>query len=63
MLESLTVHEPLLVNTLGHSIGALLFGIFVFLLLNDRSRSRLRESHLSIAAGTLAFGWNFSVLL
>ena len=63
MPESLTVHEPLLVNTLGHSIGALLFGIFVFLLLNDRSRSRLRESHLSIAAGTLAFGWNFTMLL
>lgn len=63
MPESLTVHEPVLVNTLGHSIGALLFGIFVFLLLRDRSRSRLRESHLSIAAGTMAFGWNFTALL
>jgi two-component system LytT family sensor kinase len=63
MPEILTLHEPLLVNTLGHSIGALLFGIFVFLLLNDRSRSLLRESHLSIAAGTMAFGWNFTMLL
>ncbi|MCC7497935.1 MAG: histidine kinase [Bryobacterales bacterium] len=63
MPEILTLHEPLLVNTLGHSIGALLFGIFVFLLLRDRSRSLLRESHLSIAAGTMAFGWNFTALL
>jgi two-component system LytT family sensor kinase len=51
-------HEPLLINTLGHSAGALIFGIFLFLLLRDR-----RGSWLSVAAGGLAFAWNACSLI
>jgi signal transduction histidine kinase len=55
----LNVHEPLLVNTIGHSAGALIFGIFLFLFLKDRSGSRfLRGSWLSFAAAGLAFLWD-----
>ncbi|HBY63732.1 MAG TPA: hypothetical protein DEH78_28235 [Solibacterales bacterium] len=61
--DTLTVHEPLLVNTLGHSAGTLLFGIFLVLLLRDRTaRSQLRN-RLSIGAAALAFVWNLASLL
>lgn len=56
-------HEPLLINTLGHSAGALIFGIFLFLLLRDRAGARLRGSWLSVAAAGLAFTWNAGSLL
>jgi hypothetical protein len=53
------IHEPLLVNAIGHSAGALLFGIFLFLFLKDRAGSRfLRGSWLSFAAAGLAFLWD-----
>jgi len=51
-------HEPLLVNTIGHSAGAIIFGIFLFLLLRDRAAVRLRGSWRSLAAAALAFLWN-----
>jgi hypothetical protein len=57
-----TFHETQLVNTLGHSAGAIIFGIFLYLLLRDRSGTRLRGSWLSFAAGGLAFLWNIGSL-
>jgi predicted permease len=55
------IHEPQLVNTVGHAAGAIIFGIFLFLLLHDR-RGRLRESWRSITAAALAFLWNVGSL-
>jgi hypothetical protein len=53
----LNIHEPLLVNAIGHSAGAVIFGIFLFLFLKDRGSSRfLRGSWLSFGAGGLALG-------
>jgi two-component system, LytTR family, sensor kinase len=52
------IHEPLLVNTIGHSAGAVVFGIFLFLLLRDRAGGRLRERWQSFTAAALAFLWN-----
>jgi hypothetical protein len=49
-----TFHEAQLVNAIGHSAGAIIFGIFLYLLLRDRSGARLRGSWLSFAAGGLA---------
>jgi len=63
MREVLTVHEPLLVNTLGHLAGTLIFAIFLYLLFRDRVGARLRGSHLTITAAVLAFVWNFASLL
>jgi two-component system, LytTR family, sensor kinase len=59
----LNLHEPLLVNTIGHSAGALIFGIFLFLFLKDRASSRfLRGSWLSFTAAALAFLWDVGSL-
>ena len=58
-----TTHEPLLVNIIGHSVGTLLFGIFLFLVLQDRAGARLRGSWLSVTAAGLACLWNAGSLL
>jgi hypothetical protein len=54
------VNAPLLVNTLGHSAGVLLFGIFLVLLLQDRATALRRKP--MIAAG-LALAWNLASLI
>jgi len=55
-------HEPVLVNTIGHSAGAIIFGIFLYLLLRDRAATRLRGSWRTVAAAALAFLWNLGSL-
>ena len=57
-----SLHELQLVNTLGHTAGAIIFGIFLYLLLRDRAGTRLRGSWLSVAAASLAFLWNVGSL-
>ena len=58
-----TVNESLLGNTLGHSAGILIFGIFLYLLIQDRAAHRLRGAPrrrgLSpvVARGTASTGW------
>jgi hypothetical protein len=56
--HALSVHEPLLVNLLGHLAGALVFGIFISLLLRGRAAARL-----PLAAAALALVWNLGSLL
>lgn len=56
-------HGSSLLNMAGHSAGALVFGIFLFLLARDRAGSRLRGSGLTFAAAGLAFVWNLGALL
>jgi two-component system, LytTR family, sensor kinase len=53
--------EPILVNALGHTAGAVVFGIFLFLLLKDSSAGR--DSRLSILAAALSFVWNLGSLI
>ncbi len=55
-------HGSSLLNMAGHCAGALVFGIFLFLLARDRAGSRLRGSRLTIAAAALAFAWNLGAL-
>jgi len=57
------VNESLLVNTLGHSAGVLIFGIFLYLLIQDRAARRLRGSTKSMLAAALALAWNLASLL
>jgi two-component system, LytTR family, sensor kinase len=57
------VNESLLVNTLGHSAGVLIFGIFLYLLVQDRAARRLRGSTKSMLAAALALAWNLASLL
>ena len=51
------------VNILGHAAGVLIFGIFLALMLNQRSVQQLRTSRLSLLAGALALIWNAASLL
>ncbi|MCC7157463.1 MAG: histidine kinase [Bryobacterales bacterium] len=53
----LSIHEPPLVNLLGHTAGAMVFGIFLWLLLRDRG------PRLPALAAGLALCWNVSSLL
>ena len=57
------MNESLLVNTLGHSAGVLIFGIFLVLLLRDRAARRLRGGVKSILAAVLALVWNVASLI
>ena len=57
------MNESLLVNTLGHSAGVLIFGIFLYLLIQDRAARRLRGSTKSMLAAALALAWNLASLM
>ena len=57
------MNESLLVNTLGHSAGVLIFGIFLVLLVRDRAARRLRGGLKSILAALLALVWNVASLI
>jgi RsiW-degrading membrane proteinase PrsW (M82 family) len=56
------MEEWQLVNTIGHSAGAIIFGIFLVLLLRDRAPTGLRSSWRSLSAAALAFLWNIGSL-
>lgn len=55
--------ESLLVNALGHSAGVLIFGIFLYLLVQDRAARRLAGSTKSMLAAALALLWNLASLI
>ena len=57
------MNESLLVNTLGHSAGVLIFGIFLVLLVRDRAARRLRGGVKSMVAALLALVWNGASLI
>lgn len=57
-----TVNESLLVNTLGHSAGVLIFGIFLYLLIQDRPRQRRPGGTKPVIAAALAIVWNLASL-
>lgn len=63
MLESIHAGEPLLVNSIGHSIGLLLFAGFLFLVLRERRRGRGAQGSLPVAAAALALAWNAGSLV
>lgn len=55
--------ESLLVNTLGHAAGVLIFAIFIFLFVQDRSALRLRGGIKALLAAGLALAWNLTSLI
>lgn len=57
------MHEPLLVNSIGHSVGLLLFAGFLALVLQDRRRRRDTQSWLPAIAAALALLWNAGSLV
>jgi hypothetical protein len=57
------VKESLLVNTLGHAAGVLIFAIFIFLFIQDRLALRLRGGMKALLAAALALSWNLTSLI
>lgn len=57
------IHEPVLLNSISHAAGALIFGTFIALLLRQHGRATLRRAGLSVAAAGLALAWNAGSLL
>jgi hypothetical protein len=63
MPDRLSLHAPVLVNTLGHCAGAIVFGILLYFLWLDWSRDRSGRSALPCLAAALALLWNAGSLI
>jgi hypothetical protein len=63
MLSESNLRDPILINTIGHTAGLLLFGFIIALLLRDRRAYAIGETRLSILAAALAFSWNAGSLI
>jgi len=63
MPDWLSIHEPVLVNTIGHGAGAVLFSILLYLFLVNWRRARQEHSNLPALAAALAMLWNIGSLI
>lgn len=63
MPDSLNIHEPILVNTIGHSAGVLIFSYLLYLLFKDAGVSRAGRPKLAILAASLGLVWNGGSLI
>ena len=63
MPDWLSIHEPVLVNTIGHCAGAVLFGMLLYFFLLNRRRDRQERTKLPALAAALAFLWNIGSLV
>jgi two-component system LytT family sensor kinase len=63
MPDRLSIHAPVLVNTIGHCAGAIIFGILLYLLLLDWRRATGERSLLPGVAAGLALLWNLGSLI
>jgi hypothetical protein len=63
MPDRLSLHAPVLVNTLGHCAGAIVFGILLYFLSLDWRRERTRRGALPCVAAALALLWNLGSLI
>jgi len=63
MPDWLSIHEPVLVNTIGHCAGAVIFGILLYYFLLNWRRTREKRSSLPALAAILAMLWNLGSLV
>ncbi len=63
MPDWLSIHEPVLVNTIGHCAGAVVFGMLLYFFLVNRRRSGEKRSALPLVAAALAMLWNLGSLV
>ena len=63
MPDWLSIHEPVLVNTIGHCAGAVIFGILLYFFLINWRRTREEPPTLPTLAATLALLWNLGSLV
>ena len=62
MIDIFGDSRHLVVNSLGHAAGVLIFGIFLALVFGQRTFQQLRASRLSLLAAALALLWNLASL-
>jgi hypothetical protein len=63
MLTESNLRDPVLINTIGHTAGLLLFGFIIILFFRDRRSHGVRRIELSILAAALALAWNVGSLI
>ena len=63
MPDRLSIHEPVLVNTIGHCAGAIIFGILLYFFVVNWMRAREKRSILPALAAVLATLWNLGSLI
>src|SRR5579863_4285404 len=63
MPDRLSIHAPVLVNTIGHCAGAVIFGILLHLFLLDWRRATSERSLLPGIAAGLGLLWNLGSLI
>ncbi|MGB6944036.1 MAG: sensor histidine kinase [Bryobacteraceae bacterium] len=63
MPDWLSIHEPVLVNTIGHCAGAVLFGMLLYFFLLNWRHGREERAKLPALAAALAFLWNIGSLV
>src|SRR5271170_5806116 len=63
MPDWLSIHEPILVNTIGHCGGAVIFGMLLYFFLANWRRARDHRAKLPVLAAALAFLWNIGSLV
>jgi two-component system LytT family sensor kinase len=63
MPDRLSIHEPVLVNTIGHCAGAIIFGILLYLFVVNWRHAREERTSLPAVAAALAMLWNIGSLI
>ncbi len=63
MLQGVTLRNPVLINSIGHTAGLLLFGLILLLLIKDWRANGIGQTRLSLIAAGLAFCWNLGSLI
>ena len=63
MPDWLSIHEPVLVNTIGHCAGAVIFGMLLYFFLVNRCSAGEERSSLPAVAAALAMLWNLGSLV
>jgi len=63
MPDWLSIHEPVLVNTIGHCAGAVIFGMLLYFFLVNLRRAGEERSNLPVVAAALAMLWNLGSLV
>src|SRR5258708_24360122 len=63
MPDWLSIHEPVLVNTIGHCAGTVIFGMLLYFFLVNWRRAREERSRLPAIAAALALLWNIGSLI
>ena len=63
MIEGSSVLDPVFLNTVGHILGVVLFGLFTVLLLRSGNAPDSRQRAASVVASCLALAWNVGSLI